>query len=196
VWIEPVTLRGARIVLEPLAERHRDGLTAAAADPAIWRLMSVHGHLPEIFAAWVDEALRQAADGTGMPFVTLDASTGEPLGSTRYFMLEPAHRRLEIGHTWLVPRAWSTGANAEAKLLLLGHAFERLGCRRVEFKTDARNERSRAALAALPAEFEGIHRSHMLVRDGESRDSAWYSVIDEEWPQVREALLRRLTRPG
>ena len=116
------------------------------------------------------------------------------LGSTRYLALRPEHRSLEIGWTWLTPEAWGTGANIEAKLLMLGDAFERLGCLRVELKTDARNERSRGAMAALPAQFEGVHRKQMLVRDGLRRDSAWYSVIDDEWPEVRANLLRRLGR--
>jgi RimJ/RimL family protein N-acetyltransferase len=103
--------------------------------------------------------------------------------------------RLEIGSTWMHPSTWGTGANAEAKYLLLRHAFETLGCRRVEFKTEAQNERARGALAALPAQFEGIHRKHMLVRNGERRDSAWYSVIDDEWPEVKAALEARI-RPA
>ncbi len=112
------------------------------------------------------------------------------IGSTRYLALRPEHRSIEIGWTWLTPAAWGTGANVEAKLLMLEHAFERLGCLRVELKTDARNERSRGAMAALPAQFEGVHRKHMLVRGGERRDSAWYSVLDDEWPAVRANLLR------
>ncbi|MEX2465183.1 MAG: GNAT family protein, partial [Gaiellaceae bacterium] len=104
----------------------------------------------------------------------------------------PEHRGLEIGHTWLASSAWGSGANVEAKLLLLGHAFERLGCIRVEFKTDARNERSRAALEALPARFEGVFRSHMLVRGSELRDSAYYAIVDENWPEVKANLVRRL----
>ena len=116
-----------------------------------------------------------------MQFVVL--RDGRAVGSTSYLSLAPEHLRLEIGNTWMNPSTWGTGANVEAKYLLLRHAFETLGCRRVEFKTDARNERARAALAALPAEFEGIHRKHMLVRDGERRDSAWYAVIDDDWPQ-------------
>jgi RimJ/RimL family protein N-acetyltransferase len=104
----------------------------------------------------------------------------------------PEHRRLEIGNTWLHPSTWGTGANTEAKYLLLRHAFEEAGALRVEFKTDAKNERARAALAAIPAEFEGIHRQHMVVREGERRDSAWYAVIAEDWPSVRAALEARL----
>ena len=114
------------------------------------------------------------------PFAVL--RDGRVVGSTSYMSLAPEHLRLEIGNTWMNPSTWGTGANVEAKYLLLRHAFEVVGCRRVEFKTDALNERARAALAALPAEFEGIHRKHMIVRDGERRDSAWYAVIDDDWP--------------
>ena len=120
------------------------------------------------------------------------SESGRAVGSTRFLALRPEHRSLEIGWTWLAPSAWGTGANTEAKLLQLEHAFEALGCRRVEFKTDALNERARAALAGLPARFEGIHRKHMLVRDGESRDSAWYSIVDDEWPSVGGGLSDRL----
>jgi RimJ/RimL family protein N-acetyltransferase len=121
-----------------------------------------------------------------------DRVTGAPLGSTRYLALRPEHHGLEIGWTWLARGAWGTGANTETKLLLLEHAFGELGCIRVEFKTDARNERARAALAALPARFEGVFRKHMVVRGGELRDSAWYSILDDEWPEVRRGLEARV----
>ena len=117
---------------------------------------------------------------------------GELVGHTSYLNVRPRDRVVEIGNTWLAPRAWGTGANAEAKLLLLAHAFEDEGFLRVEFKTDARNERARVALAALPAQLEGVFRKHMLVRGGERRDSAWYAVIDDDWPEVKANLLRRL----
>ena len=142
----------------------------------------------------MDDALDGQARRAAAPFVTVEAGSGGVLGSTRFATLRPEHRSLEIGWTWLNPSAWGTGANVEAKLLMLARAFEELGCLRVEFKTDADNERSRAALAALPAQFEGVHRKHMIVRDGERRDSAWYSVLDDEWPAVRANLLRRLGR--
>jgi len=138
----------------------------------------------ELFRAWwesVDLGFAQYFDGA-------------LVGSTSYLNVRPADRVLEIGNTWLTPQAWGTGANVEAKLLLMEHAFEREGFLRVEFKTDAKNEQARAALAALPSEFEGVFRKHMVVRGGERRDSAWYSVIDEDWPAVKAALRERLAR--
>src|SRR5439155_21829629 len=116
----------------------------------------------EVFHRYFEAALANASEGVEVPFATLDAASGEPVGSTRFLALRPEHRGLEIGWTWLRRSRWSGGANVEAKLLQLGHAFERHGCMRVEFKTDARNERSRRALAALPAQFEGVFRKHML----------------------------------
>ncbi len=124
--------------------------------------------------------------------MVVDRQSGKAIGSTRYLTLRPEHRGLEIGWTWNARSAWGSGANVEAKLLLLRHAFETLGCLRVEFKTEALNERSRAALEALPARFEGIFRKHMLVRDDDLRDSAYYAITDDEWPAVRANLERRL----
>jgi RimJ/RimL family protein N-acetyltransferase len=146
----------------------------------------------ETFRLWLDDALARSEAGIEAAFATLDARTGEPVGSTRYLTLRPEHRGLEIGWTWLASSRWGTGANVEAKLLMLEHAFERLGCLRVEFKTDRRNDRSRGALAALPARFEGVFRKHMLVRGGERRDSAYYSIVDDEWPEIEDNLRRRL----
>jgi RimJ/RimL family protein N-acetyltransferase len=193
VWSGASTrLEGEIVVLEPLAPGHEEGLFAAAADPALWRWLPIEQpRTRAAFRRWLEDAL---ALPSSAPFATLDARTGAPVGSTRYLELRPEHRTLEIGWTWLAPAAWGTGANVEAKLLQLEHAFERLGARRVEFKTDAQNERSRAALAALPAAFEGVFRKHMLVRGGESRDSAWYAIVDDDWPAVCANLLRRLGR--
>jgi len=134
--------------------------------------------------------LAAAAAGTEIPFVTF--CRDEVVGSTRFLALRPEHRSVEIGWTWLHASAWGTGANVAAKLLQLQHAFDEWKCRRVEFKTDASNERSCGALAALGATFEGVHRKHMLVRDGENRDSAWFSVTDDDWPGVRARLEARL----
>jgi RimJ/RimL family protein N-acetyltransferase len=189
-------LEGRLVVLEPLAPEHEPGLFAAASsDPEVWRWMPIGPPADALsFRRLLDHAFAQADAGLEVPFTVLRAADGVPLGSTSYLALAPEHRRLEIGWTWLGRDAWGTGANVEAKLLLLEHAFERLGARRVEFKTDALNARSRGALEALPARFEGVHRKHMLVRGGESRDSAWYSVLDDEWPEVKENLRRRLAR--
>ena len=186
-------LEGEIVRLEPLARRHEKELFEAALDERIWRWMPYDaGGSRERFQAWLEDALAASSAGTEAAFATVEAATGELVGSTRYLALRPEHRGLEIGWTWLAPAHWQTGANVEAKLLMLEHAFERLGCLRVEFKTDSRNERSRAALAALPAQFEGIFRKHMLVRGGERRDSAYYSIIDDEWPEVRENLAQRI----
>ena len=185
------TLEGELVRLEPLRADHEDGLWVASRDPATWTWMSiVQPRTREELRAWLDDAL--ASDD--LPFATVLRKDGRVVGSTRFLSLRPEHRSLEIGWTWLAPEVWCTGTNVEAKLLMLEDAFGRLGCRRVELKTDARNERSRGALAALPAQFEGVHRKHMLVRGRENRDSAWYSVVDDEWPAVRANLLRRLGR--
>jgi RimJ/RimL family protein N-acetyltransferase len=154
--------------------------------------MTVHGHEPETFVQWFEAALEAQEARREAPFVIVPRATAEPIGSTRYMTLRPEHRGLEIGWTWHAPGAWGAGVNVEAKYLLLERAFEKLGCMRVEFKTDALNERARAALEALPARFEGIFRSHMLVRDGERRDSAWYAITDADWPAVQANLRRRI----
>jgi RimJ/RimL family protein N-acetyltransferase len=186
-------LEGEIVRLEPLAHRHEKRLFEVAQDERVWRWMHYDaGGSRETFHAWLEDALAASSVGTEAAFATVDASTGEPVGSTRFLALRPEHRGLEIGWTWLAPAHWQTGANVEAKLLMLEHTFERLGCLRVEFKTDSRNERSRGALAALPARFEGIFRKHMLVRGGERRDSAYYSIIDDEWPEVKDNLRRRI----
>jgi len=185
-------LEGRLVVLEPLDSCHEEGLWAASQYPEIWTWTFPRGKSPEHFQVWLQTTLAACEAGEECAFATLDASTGRPIGSTGFHALRESHRGLEIGGTWLEPPAWQTGANVEAKLLMLEHAFERLGCMRVEFKTDARNERSRAALLALPARFEGIFRRHMIIEDVGVRDSAYYSVIDEEWPRVRANLERRL----
>ena len=189
-WACPV-LEGRIVRLEPLRPEHEEALWEASRDPRTWRWLSVvQPQTREEWQRFVAAALAAADARTEIPLVTL---AGERVvGSTRFLALRPEHRSVEIGWTWLHTSAWGTGANAEAKLLQMRHAFEAWECRRVEFKTDALNERSRAALAAIGATFEGVHRRHMLVRDGESRDSAWYSVTDEEWPRVQALLGSRV----
>ena len=162
----------------------------AGRDADVWRWMRERAdESGDAFHAWFEQML-----ATALPFATV--VDGVPLGHTSYLNVREDDRVVEIGNTWLARRAWGTGANTEAKLLLLQHAFEDEGFLRVEFKTDANNERSRAALAALPAEFEGVFRKHMLVRGGERRDSAWYAVIDDDWPAVKASLLEKLSRAG
>ncbi len=189
-----VRLEGSLTVLEPLEPGHADGLWRAAQAPEIWRWLAHVGSSREHFDRWLEMALAASAEGREGAFATRDRRSGELVGSTRFLAVRPADRALEIGWTWLEPAAWGTGINVEQKLLLMGHAFETLGCVRVELKTDARNERSRAAMAALPARFEGVMRNHMIVPDVGQRDSAYYSVIEAEWPEVRANLERRLER--
>ncbi len=188
-----VVLEGEIVRLEPLAHRHEEGLFEAARDEGIWRWMQYGtSQGREEFGRWIGDAISRSEVGVEGAFATVDAKTGEPVGSTRFLALRPEHRGIEIGWTWLAPSRWGTGANVEAKLLMLGHAFGTLGCMRVEFKTDRRNERSRGAMEALPAEFEGIFRKHMLLPDGSVRDSAYYSITDDGWPDVKANLRRRL----
>jgi RimJ/RimL family protein N-acetyltransferase len=189
-------LEGRLVRLEPIEPEHEQPLWEAAGDPAIWEQTHLLIRTRDDFRLWWENARDEQRRGVAFPFATVDATTRRVLGSTRYGSLRPEHRSVEIGWTWLHPRAWRTGANVEAKYLMLRRAFEELGCLRVEFKTASENTRSRAALEGIGASFEGIHRKHMLVRGGERRDSAWYSVIDDEWPSVKELLERRLaTRP-
>ena len=189
-------MSGGTVRLEPLESRHESGLFEAAQDPEVWRWMPYQVQGRENFRLWIEEAVARSEAGVEAAFATVDARTGVLIGSTRYLALEPRHRSLEIGWTWLSSGWWNTGANVEAKLLMLGHAFDNLGCRRVEFKTDARNERSRRALEKLPAKFEGVFRKHRILQNGESRDSAYYSITDEEWPEVEANLRGRLEAGG
>lgn len=193
-WVRPVVLTGDRVRLEPLGLEHVDDLTLAGADPSIWALTVARPTDRAGIEAWVRTALANAAAGTEMPFATIDLGTGRAVGSTRFMAIVPDHRRLEIGWTWLAPDRQRSGANREAKLLQLTHAFEELGANRVEFKTDARNEKSRNALLGIGASFEGIFRSHMIMPTGPLRDSAWYSVIAPEWPGVKARLRERIQR--
>ena len=189
-----VRLEGSLTVLEPLEPSHAEGLWRAAQAPEIWRWLAHVGSSREYFDRWLEMTLAASAEGREGAFATRDRRSGELVGSTRFLAVRPADRALEIGWTWLEPAAWGTGINVEQKLLLMRHAFETFGCVRVELKTDARNERSRAAMAALPARFEGVMRNHMIVPDVGQRDSAYYSVIEAEWPEVRANLERRLER--
>jgi RimJ/RimL family protein N-acetyltransferase len=187
------TFTGRLVRVEPLAPEHEPGLIEAAGDPEMFAWMPVDmASSRDALHEWLFTTLAAGREGSAVPYAIVSAGDGRVLGSTRFLELRFEHLRAEIGWTWLARSAWSTGVNVETKLLLLEHAFERVGLRRVEFKTDARNERSRGALLALGATFEGILRKHMVVRDAGERDSAYYSVIDDEWPSVKRHLAERL----
>lgn len=193
IWPPPDrALEGRLVRLEPLEEAHREPLRSVAGHPEVWQWTDRRvTETDEGFDQWFDGRLLARRMGEENAFATLSAG-GDPLGSSSYLAPRPIHDGVEIGWTWLTPSAWRTGANVEAKLLMLGFAFEELGCIRVELKTDARNERSRGAMEALPARFEGIFRKHMLMPVTGVRDSAYFSVVDDEWPSVRENLEQRL----
>jgi len=188
----PITLVGRTVRLEPLADVHVSGIAEIALDEEIWRWTRDVVRTAEDVERYLARAVDAASAGTEIPFVQVDVATGRPAGMTRFHSIEPAHRRLEIGHTWLGAPWRGTGLNAEAKLLLLGHAFDDLGAHRVEFKTDALNERSQAALAAIGATREGVLRRHVVTDGGRVRDSVYYSVTWDEWPSVRERLATRV----
>lgn len=192
--ISPITLEGLHVLLEPLSESHRDALFAAAADGELWnsRLTLVPSS-PDKTSEYIEEALSGQAQGRYLPFVIRYKATGEVVGTTRYRAIERTHCRLEIGSTWLSASVQRTAVNTEAKYLLLTHAFERLGCLRVEFLTDVLNEQSRNAIARLGAKQEGILRCHMVIPDGRSRDSACYSIVEKEWGEVKRGLETRLS---
>jgi RimJ/RimL family protein N-acetyltransferase len=174
---------------------HLPGLLACGLDERIWTWMPVTVTDETGMRSLIEAAVAGRAAGTEFPFTTIRTGTDEVVGSTRYLALAPEHHRLEIGWTWITPAAQRSPVNTEAKLLMLRYAFETLGCRRVEFKTDARNTASRAALLGIGASFEGVFRWHMSVRGGQRRDSAWYAITVDGWPDVRVHLEARLARP-
>ena len=185
---------GRLVVVEPLALGHAKGLVDAASWGELFKWMpEAMGDSPELLHAWIERSVRAAKEGREVPFAILDAATGDPVGSTRFLEIRLEHLRAEIGWTWMARRVWGQGHNVETKLLLLGHAFERVGCRRVEFKTDARNLRVRGALLGIGCTFEGIFRKHMVLPDS-IRDSAWYSIVDDDWPSVRPMLEEKIAR--
>jgi RimJ/RimL family protein N-acetyltransferase len=191
-WVLPVVLEGSRVRLEPLRHDHFADLALVAFDPPLWE-WTIMGPQDELgLRRWLETALSNAERGIERPFATVDRASGRAIGSSRFLSIVPEHRRLEIGWTWIATRFQRTGANREAKLLQLTHAFETLDANRVEFKTHSRNERSRTALAGIGATFEGVFRNHMIMPDGSIRNSAYFSVIAEEWPDVKARLLAGL----
>lgn len=186
------TIQGRLVVLEPLDASHADGLWGAAQAAGIWDWLTNIGADRALFEEWMRQGLEANAAGREGVFAIRRRSDGALVGSSRYLNVRPADRVVEIGWTWFNPSVWRSGVNVETKLLMLGHGFETLGCVRVELKTDARNERSRGAMEALPAQFEGVLRKHMIVPGVGQRDTAYFSVLDSEWPEVRANLERRL----
>ncbi len=192
--IGPVTLHGRLVRLEPLARTHLGGLAAVGLDPALWEWTYDRVTTRDEFARRIEDALAEQARGTLLPFATVLAADGAPVGETRYLNIAPEHARVEIGSTWVAPAWQRTAVNTEAKLLMLRHAFETWGCRRVELKTDALNARSRAAILGLGAVEEGTLRRHVRTATGRVRDTVYFSILDDEWPAVRGRLEARLAR--
>jgi N-acetyltransferase len=187
-WVEPVTLTGAHVVLEPAADRHLPDLLDAAQDDLVWAWLPWPRPHSEAEIAAILESERRVA----LPFAQVDAASGRAVGSTTYRDIDERHRTLEVGGTWIGRPWWRTALNTEAKLLILGHAFDTLGANRVAIKTDILNERSQAAIERLGAKREGVLRHQYVRRDGTLRDTVIYSVIPEEWPSVRAYLHERL----
>ena len=188
--LDKVTLDGRFVRLEPLEERHREAVRPAAQHPEIFTVTT--SALGPLFDPYIDNALRRSASGHEMAFVVWHKELQRPVGMTRYLNIEEAHRKLEIGSTWYEPSVWAGAVNPECKLLLMQHAFEALKFHRVEYKTDARNARSRAAIAKLGATQEGVFRKHMIMADGHVRDSVFFSIVDSDWPAVKAGLEKRL----
>ena len=190
--VAPVVLEGQHVRLEPLREDHLAGLAAVGLEEELWRWIPTPVRTVEEMAAYIATALREQAQGVSLPFALLERQTGRPIGSTRYGNIDRTNHRVEIGWTW-VAREWQrTAINTEAKYLLLKHAFETLGCIRVELKTDSLNERSRAAILRIGAREEGIFRNHMITANGRIRHTVYFSIVDSEWPAVKARLGAKL----
>jgi N-acetyltransferase len=187
-----VALVGTRLRLEPLSQKHLEDLSIAGAQAEIWRWLPTEHYAPGSMVSFINNALAQYAQRKAVPFATIDIEGAIAVGSTRYHNIEPQQRRLEIGFTWVSPTFQGSHANIEAKFLQLWYAFEILKCRRVEFKTDAKNGRSRNAILRLGATEEGYFRKHMIYPDGRNRDSIYFSILDDEWEASKSLLLSRL----
>jgi RimJ/RimL family protein N-acetyltransferase len=196
VKVEPVVLEGRQVRLEPLTLDHLEGLCEVGLDPELWRWTTNQPGTREDLRGYIETALEGQRAGTTLPFATVLRSEGRVVGSTRFANIERAHRRAEIGWTF-VAQAWQrTAINTEAKYLMLCHAFETLGCIRVEFKTDALNEKSRRAIRRIGAKEEGTLRSHAITDSGRVRDSVYFSIIEREWPAAKAALEALRDQPG
>jgi RimJ/RimL family protein N-acetyltransferase len=192
--LSTLSLRGALVTLEPLTLAHVGALARVGLHPELWRLQPRPVATEADMRAYVELALADEARGASLPFAVVERSSGEVIGSSRYMDIALPHRRLEIGATWITPSRQRSGANVEAKLLLLAHAFEALGLQKVVFKTEALNEVSRRAILALGAVEEGMFRKHLIADDGRARDMVFFSILDSEWPAVKLRLQQRLAR--
>ncbi len=190
--VEPVTLIGKHVRLEPLTLDHVDALVRVGLDPELWRWIPTPVTTADEMRDYVERALDELRRGVSLPFAIVDEVSDHVIGSTRYGNIEIDHRRLEIGWTWYAATHQRTAANTEAKLLLLTHAFETLGAMRVEFKTDALNVKSRTAIARLGAVEEGTFRKHMLTASGRARDTVYFAILESEWPTVKARLTGKL----
>jgi len=191
--IEPVTLEGRRVRMEPLSlDRHFPGLAAIGLDPDLWRWTLNVVATEEALRDYLQAALAEQSQGRSLPFATVDRASGSVAGSTRFGNIEPKHRKVEIGWTWVGRAFQRTHVNTEAKYLMLRHAFETWGCVRVELKTNALNTRSRTAMLRIGCIEEGVMRRHMISDTGVARDTVYYSIIAEEWPAVKERLERMM----
>jgi RimJ/RimL family protein N-acetyltransferase len=192
---EPVTLDGEFVRLEPLSMKHHEELCRVGLDPELWGLTTIELRTADDMRNYIETALKEQAAGSSLPFATIHKESGRAVGSTRFGEIDRANRHVEIGWTWIA-RDWQrTAVNTEAKYLMLRHAFETLGCIRVELKTDSLNERSRNAILRLGAKQEGIFRNHIIVHNGRIRHSVYFSIIDSEWPEVKVGLEEKL-RPN
>ncbi len=192
--LEPVTLTGELVTLEPLRADHHDELVEAASDGRLWELWYTSIPSPATMAADIDRKLALQAAGSMQPFTVRRTGTGAAVGVTTYCNVEAEVPRLEIGYTWTASSAQRTGVNAESKLLLLTRAFDVLGCLAVEFRTHWHNRQSREAIARLGAKQDGVLRNHRRMPDGSLRDTVVFSILDSEWPAVRAGLRHRLDR--
>jgi RimJ/RimL family protein N-acetyltransferase len=192
--LEPIVLEGQDVRLEPLSIEHLTDLAKVAFDPEIWRWTSERAMSPGELRAYLERALAAARTGTVLPFATVSRAAGRAIGSTRFANFDAPNRGVEVGWTWL-GRDWQrTAINTEAKYLMLKHAFETLGCVRVELRTDVLNERSRAAIRRIGATEEGVLRKHAITSTGRVRDDVYYSIVDEEWPVVKAKLEARIAK--
>lgn len=192
--LQPITLEGDIVRLEPLGMHHVDALAAVGLAPELWRLQPEPIESADDMRGYVERALAAQAAGTCLPFVIVRRSDGKVIGTTRYMDIALAHKRLEIGATWLSPASQRSGANTEAKMLLLQHAFETIGIMRVVFKTEAANTQSRLAILRIGGVEEGVFRKHLIAQSGRTRDMVYFAILDEDWPAAKAGLQARLRR--